>query len=142
MRAADSNPNRVVYDTNILISAYLWKGLPRKALELARTSRCQLVISNETLYECIRVLASPKFGLAPEEIVPMVNDLTSFAIFVPLRSHITVIEADPSDNIFLGLAVDARAGYIVSGDKHLLRLRSYRKIQILSVSRFVQQLVQ
>jgi len=142
MRAADSNPNRVVYDTNILISAYLWKGLPRQALELARTSRCQLVICNETLYEFIRVLGNPKFGLAPEEIVPIVNDLTSFALFVPLRSHITVIEADPSDNVFLGLAVDAGAGYIVSGDKHLLRLRSYRNIQILGVTQFVRQLIQ
>ena len=113
MRTEDSSPDRVVFDTNILISAYLWKGLPRKALELARSGQCQLVISNETLHEFVRVLAYPKFGLAPEEIAPIVNDLTSFALFVPVRSHITVIEADPTDNVFLGLAVDAGAHYIL-----------------------------
>lgn len=138
MRAVDSNPKRVVFDTNVLISAYLWKGLPRNALEIARSGHCQLVVSKETLRELIRVLASPKFGFTPEEIALIVNDLTSFSLVVPKRTHLAVIEVDPSDNVFLSLAVDAGACCIVSGDQHLLGLRRYREIRIVRVAEFVR----
>ncbi len=139
MRAEASSPDRVVFDTNVLISAYLWQGPPRKALELARSGRCLLVISNEALREFVRVLAYSKFGLTPREIAPILEDLMSMALFVPVRSHIEVIKADPTDNVFVGLAVDSGARYIVSGDRHLLDLRKYRSIEIITVARFVRR---
>ncbi|MBI3595740.1 MAG: putative toxin-antitoxin system toxin component, PIN family [Nitrospirae bacterium] len=141
MRAEDSSPDRVVFDTNVLISAYLWQGPPRKALELARSGRCQLVISNEALREFVRVLAYSKFGLTPREIAPILEDLMSIALFVPVRSRIAAIKADPTDNVFVGLAVDSGARYIVSGDRHLLDLRKYRSIEIITVARFIRRFI-
>ncbi|MBI5379880.1 MAG: putative toxin-antitoxin system toxin component, PIN family [Nitrospirae bacterium] len=131
-----SSSKRVVFDTNVLISAYLWEGLPRKALEIARSGQCRLVVSKETLRELIRVLASDKFGFAPEEIALIINDVSSFSLVVPRRTRLAVIETDPSDNVFLGLAVDAGACCIVSGDHHLLTLQRYRGIKIVRVAEF------
>ena len=78
-------PERVIFDTNVLISGYLWTGPPRRALEHARRGRYTLLISQQTIEEFIRILGYPKFGLTAEEIVPILADLASFAEFVEVR---------------------------------------------------------
>jgi hypothetical protein len=71
---------RAVFDTDILISGYLWKGPPRQAIEKVRDKECNLLVSKETIAELIRVLAYRKFGLSPEEIQPIIEDL-----LIPVR---------------------------------------------------------
>ncbi len=56
---------------------------------------------------------------------------------VDVTSRIDTIKVDPSDNAFLECAVDGRADYIVSGDRHLLGLGTYRGIQIISPREFL-----
>jgi len=129
---------RVVFDTNILISGYLWKGAPRRALDRVRAGQWVLLSSKDTMAEFIRVLAYEKFGLEPAEIEPLIADLRRISEFVQVRSKVQVIEEDLTDNIFLNLAVDGKADIIVSGDRHLLRLKEYRGVLILPVSRFLQ----
>ena len=94
---------KVVFDTNVLISGYLWKGLARRALEKVRSREWALLISNDAIDELIRVLAYDKFGLKPEEIEPIVRDLTEISEFVEVRTQIQIIEDDPTDNIFLDI---------------------------------------
>jgi putative PIN family toxin of toxin-antitoxin system len=89
--------------------------------------------------EFIRVLAYEKFGLEPAEIEPLIADLRRISEFVQVRSKVQVIKEDLTDNIFLNLAVDGKADIIVSGDRHLLRLKEYRGVLILPVSRFLQE---
>ena len=65
---------RVVCDTNVLISGYLWKGAVRRMLDLVRTGRQWTLLSSaDTINEFIRVLAYPKFGLIPAEIEPFIT---------------------------------------------------------------------
>lgn len=59
---------RVVFDTNVLISAYLWPSIPRTALDIARSGRSILVSAQPAIEEFVRVLGYRKFGLSPEEI--------------------------------------------------------------------------
>ena len=128
---------KVVFDTNVLISGYLWKGLARRALEKVRSREWALLISNDAIDELIRVLAYDKFGLKPEEIEPIVRDLTEISEFVEVRTQIQIIEDDPTDNIFLALAIDGGADVIVSGDHHLLDLEEFEGIPIIPTRKFL-----
>lgn len=65
------------------------------------------------------------------------NSLRSNAEFVKTHSDALVITVDPADNIFLECAVDGNADYIISGDKHLLDLKTYSDIQILNPKAFL-----
>jgi putative PIN family toxin of toxin-antitoxin system len=128
---------RVVVDTNVLISGYLWKGTARRVLDLVRAEPWTLLSSSATLQEFIRVLAYEKFALTPAEIAPFIDDLRQVSEFVHVKSKLHPIVADPTDNIFLNLAVDGNANVIVYGDRHLLELKAFQSIAILSVRAFL-----
>jgi putative PIN family toxin of toxin-antitoxin system len=128
---------RVVFDTNILISGYLWKGSSRKAIEKVRQKQWVHLISDETVNELIRVLAYSKFGLTPAEMEPIIHDLLDISEHVNVKSKLNIISADPTDNIFLNLALDGQATVIVSGDHHLLDVKRFRDIPIISVRNFL-----
>ena len=129
---------RVVFDTNILISGYLWKGPPRQAIEKVRDKEWTLLISKETTDELIRVLAYRKFSLSPEEIQPIVEDLFRISEIIEVTTKVTAIRTDLTDNMFLALAVDGSAEVIVSGDHHLLDIRQFADVPIIRVRRFLQ----
>ena len=129
---------RVVFDTNILISGYLWKGPPRQAIEKVRKNEWSLLVSKESIDELIRVLAYHKFGLSPEEIQPITEDLFQISEFVEVTTQDSAIRSDLTDNMFLALAVDGRAEVIVSGDHHLLDIRQYSGVPIIRVRQFLQ----
>ncbi len=129
---------RAVFDTNVLISAYLWPGTPRTALDIVRSGRCTLVSALQALEEFVRVLGYRKFGFSPDEIAPLVDDLESLATLVRPRHTVRVITRDPTDNLFLEIALQGRCTALVSGDRHLLELRRYRTVRILTPAEFVQ----
>lgn len=128
---------RVVFDTNVLISGYLWNGPARKALEKARAGEITLLISRSTVKELIRVLAYEKFGLTPMEIQPIVEDLKNISEFVEVTTHVEAIKSDPTENIFLALAIDGHAEAIVSGDHHLLDIKTFKGIPIMGIRKFL-----
>lgn len=129
--------SRVVPDTNITISATFWRGHPRLIFDLARQGRVTLLSSPPIQAELIRVLSYPKFGLAAAELLPIVNDIRNLVESVDVRSKIDVICEDPTDNVFLECALDGGANYVVSGDHHLLALREYRGIKIVTARDFL-----
>ena len=129
---------RAVFDTNVLISAYLWPGIPRKALDMIRSGRSMLVSAQPAIEEYVRVLGYRKFGLSPEEIAPLVDDLTSLSTIVYPRHTVDVVTRDPTDNLFLEIALQGKCTVLVSGDRHLLDLRRYRRIRILTPAEFVR----
>ncbi len=130
--------DRAVFDTNILISAYLWPGTPRAALAIIRSGQCRLFSSPDAIREFVRVLAYPKLGLRAEEITPIVDDLTSLATIVQPGREISVIRADPTDNVFLSIALEAGCEVMVSGDRHLLELKGVEGVRIVRAAAFVR----
>ena len=130
--------SKVVLDTNILISGYLFGGIPRKIIELGRKGEIEILTSDDSEKELIRVLGYEKFGLESDEILLIIQDFKSFAVEVDIFQKIDVIEKDETDNIFLELAVCGDAEYIVSGDKHLLRLGQYSTIEIIPARRYLE----
>jgi len=130
---------KVVLDTNVLVSALLFKGELSKLLSLLKQRKCILLFSEETLNEIIRVLHYPKFALTEKEIDYLLqSEILSYAKIVE-----TVLKfnkeacRDREDQKFLELAVSAKADYIISGDKDLLDLKKINKIRILSPNEFL-----
>ncbi len=78
-----------------------------------------------------------KFGLSDQEAAQILLDFSTFTKLISTSQRITVIEDDPDDDKFIECAVSSRSIFIVSGDKHLLNLKSYDDIKILKASDFL-----
>ena len=128
----------LVFDTNVLISGYLWNGAPRQAIQLIKSGDFDLLYCRGSIDEIVRVL-SVKFKLNAIEIYRIVLDIKSMGKNIGISSREHPISEDPSDNLFINLAIDGNAKIIVSGDSHLLKLKEYRGIEIISVAEFLKR---
>ena len=127
---------RVVADINVFISALMFGGLPGTFLDLALLQSFLLVTSPALLDELDEKLRL-KFGLSPNDADLVRAQLQSSAVVVKPTVILAVIKDDPDDNRVLECAAAGEANYIVSGDRHLLQLRSYEGIPILTVRQFM-----
>ncbi len=134
---------KLVVDTNVMISGLLWGGPPNRILRWVRDGLILSLACESTINELKRVIQYQRFAkrltalktTSPEAIAYTMNLVT----FVPNPQGIPqTISDDPFDNIFLALASENRAHMIVSGDHHLLDLKEYGSIQILTPSLAVQ----
>lgn len=130
---------RVVADTNIYISALMFGGLPGGFLDLAFKDGFQLVISPTLLDELDEKLLM-KFRLSSNDADLVRQRLEAAAHLVSTVSTLAVIKADPDDDRVLECAIAGRADYIVSGDRHLLKLRTYENIPIVTVRNFMDSI--
>ena len=136
---------KVVIDTNQFVSSVINKrGPSAELLDAWRNHHFVLILSTSILDELKRVLLYPhifkKYKLTQSEIDFLVNLLEHDAIMVSGSLEVNIVKDDPDDNKFLACALEAEADYIVSGDSHLLSLKSYKDISILSVNEFLQVL--
>jgi putative PIN family toxin of toxin-antitoxin system len=128
---------KVVFDTNVYISAILTSGTPRKILNLAREEKFNLFISEPVLLEVERVLRL-KVKLDSFKISIILDSIRDISIFVSPSFTLSVVERDKSDDRILECALEAKADYIISGDSHLLSLKEYQGIKILSPVEFLK----
>lgn len=133
---------KAVLDTNVLISAVIATGTPHEIVVAGYTNEYQIVASVPTLMEFRKTLQKypERFGLNDEEIQTEVETLRYFAEFVVPDEEITAVEADPDDDKFLEAAVAGNTDYVVSGDQHLLDLKSFRGIDIVTPREFFEVL--
>jgi putative PIN family toxin of toxin-antitoxin system len=127
---------RVVADTNILISALIFGGLPGSLLALAFLRSFQLVTSPVLLDELDETLRL-KFGLSEGDADQARARLEGTALVVRPEMILKVVNDDPDDDRILECALAGEADYIVSGDKHLLKLGSYQGISIVTAREFM-----
>jgi putative PIN family toxin of toxin-antitoxin system len=130
---------KVVLDTNVLISAILFGGKPRKILEKAIHGEIRLCLSEPILEELSGVLRRSKFDYSLEKVQTLLTELTSIADFVNPSQIIRLVLEDPDDNRILECAVEAKASYIITGDFHLLKLSRYRDIEIVNAFTFLEK---
>ena len=130
-------PN-LVFDTNILISGYLWRGKPRQAIQLVKSGALRLLYCAESMDELVRVF-SKKFEMTTAEIYRVILDIKSLGRNINISSREQPISEDPTDNLFINLAIDGNARVIVSGDSHLLKLKGYNGIEIIRVNEFLKR---
>ncbi|MFH1054470.1 MAG: putative toxin-antitoxin system toxin component, PIN family [Candidatus Altiarchaeota archaeon] len=135
---------KVVFDTNTLISGLLFWGNEADLLRVVDEGAVKLCVSDEMLRELDRVLSYERIkryvdlsGRSKEEYLEKIVHL---AELVHPKNHVHVVAADPSDNHILECAVEAGAEYIVSGDSHLLELKSYKGVRVVSSKRMLEVL--
>jgi putative PIN family toxin of toxin-antitoxin system len=120
----------------------LWGGKPAEIIRAAEQGKVRLVISEEIVREISQVLNYPKLskiyrleGLCHEELIEAVLKIVRF---VKVTEAVKVVLEHPADDKFIECALEAKAQYLVSGDKHLLNGGTFKKIQIVSVNEFLQ----
>ena len=123
---------KVVFDTNILVSALVFPGgRGEAALGCIVEEKDQLVISKPILDELLGILAS-KFSRDAEELAHVAVFLSDLALSVKPRRRLQVVKDEP-DNRILECALAGHAEAIVTGDHALLSLGEHRKVRIISL---------
>lgn len=128
---------RVVFDTNVLVSALAFPGgRGEEALQRIVDERDVLILSKPIVDELLGVLAR-KFSRDAEELAHTAVFLTALAVMAKPTRRLRVVK-DEADNRILECAVAGRADAIVTGDQGLLGLREYRGIRLLSLRDYLQ----
>lgn len=133
---------RVTLDTNVLMSGILWDGEASKLLRLVEQKKIQCFLSMEILAEYDKAIHG-------DEIIDKVKDYTiriKYAIIkiieicsiVEPKTKILAIKEDPDDNKILECAIEAKVDYIITYDKHILKLEEFSGIKIVSPSEFLK----
>lgn len=131
---------RVVFDTNIVVSALLFADGNLKWLRaIWRQGYWIPVVSQDTVKELLRVLAYPKFRLTPDEQNDLLTDFLPYVDTVvvhPDKKSKLPICRDKTDQKFLLLAEQAGAGYLITGDTDLLALNDQTDFSIITPAEF------
>lgn len=134
---------RVVIDTNVVISAFVFRaGRLAWLREALLGQRVTAIVSDETLGELVRVLAYPKLGLEPELREAILTHFMEHAETIKgarTRARLPTCR-DPHDEMFLRLAYAAKADALVTGDDDLLSLAAQSRIPILTTAVFAQSI--
>ena len=133
--------SRVVFDTNVVVSALLFSaGRLAWLREAWRTGRAIPLVSRDTTQELIRVLGYPKFRLTAEEQRTLLADYLPFAEIVATPKARRLPDCrDPGDVPFLHLAAVAQADALVTGDEDLLALKRRFRIPVMTAEEFRSQ---
>jgi len=125
---------RVVFDTNVLVAALLWRGVPHKLLQRVRDGDVVLVTSPALLEELDDVLRRTKFAAiltkAETSAAGLLSTVRLLAALIEPTPLDSPVCCDPDDDQILALAGSAGADLIVSSDNDLLRLGSFAGIAI------------
>lgn len=135
---------KAVIDTSVMLSVAFPRGeLARELRNMIADGAFTLVTSKEIMAELYRVIHYPRIL---KQFKPSKNDIDEFIGMVMEKSLITrgqykidKIKDDPTDDIFLACAMEAKADYIVSRDPHLRNLKHFHGIKIIDVKAFVER---
>jgi len=130
---------RVVLDTNVLVSALVGHGKSRRLLTKLFEGH-EIVSSKQMLAELEDVLSRRKFGFTRHQLDEFLLIMVRRSIVATVMECAEIITEDPDDDVVLATALEGEAGYIVSGDKHLLRLKEFKGIKIVTVGETLELL--
>lgn len=129
---------KVVIDTNVFISAFVFGGNALEIIRLFLKGNIEVYISPFILEEVTRILRE-KFLWEELKIEKLLQLVKSKAKVVYPQVKVSIIKSKDDDNRILECALESKADYIVSGDKrHILLLKELEGIKIVSVSEFLE----
>lgn len=127
---------RIVLDTNILISAYVFGGKPETVFNKVVEEELQSIASQVLVSELLDVLRK-KFRVSKSRILEIKEEIENMSEMV-FPTETLRITKDDDDNRVLEAAVEGECNYIITGDKELLNLGAYRGIKILTAAQFLK----
>lgn len=128
----------VVLDTNVVLAAYLTKGAASKIVAKWSEGFFELLVSDEIVKEYLRILLSQ--NIDPSLVSELNYQLDKYAKLIQPKKKLVIVKEDPDDDKFFECAVEGKARYIVSNDKHLLRVGNYKGVMVLSIQQFLKQI--
>lgn len=129
---------KVVIDTNVFISAFVFGGKPLEIIKLLLKDKIELYISPFSINELIKILRE-KFDWEEDKIDKVLDILKLKAIEIYPKIKVSLIKEKKDDNNILECALEGRVDYIISGDKrHILPLKEFEGIKIVSVNEFLE----
>jgi putative PIN family toxin of toxin-antitoxin system len=130
---------RILLDTNVYISAILFKGKPRQILQELVDERVTAFTSNEILKELEDSLSKPKFKFTNDFVqivLTEIRDITKLISTSPLKNYLDL--RDRNDYHILEAAFSAKIDYLITGDKDLLSLKKISEFKIVSPEEFLR----
>lgn len=127
---------RVVLDTNVYLSGIIFGGNSRHILDLIINKKIIAFSSPAILLEISKKLQK-KFSWSKDQILITIKTLSKTVTVVNPQEKLSIVKSDKSDNKIIEVAVEARTNYIVTGDKHLLQIRKYQNVKIVSPAHFL-----
>ena len=128
---------KIVIDTNVVVSGIFFGGYPRQIVEAVgerRLAACATAEIVEEYEEIIEEMIRRKQGhIQLDVLTPFVSGLELMESGTKVR-----ISRDPDDDKFIECSIDAKALFIVSGDKDLLDIERYGKIKIITAAQFCE----
>ena len=122
---------KVTVDTNFLISATQWDySVAHKLLKKFILLDTGIFTTQDILDETAEVLERD-FKYNKDEVKNIIEKILLFAKLVETKQEVDVIKDDPDDNKVIECAVESSSDYIVTYDKHLLKLKGYKGIRIM-----------
>jgi len=134
-----ANPIKIILDTNIIISGIGFGGKPRKILHLVLDDKIKAVTSPILLAELEDVIVK-KFQKLITQLDPINKRIRERFIIVKPRKSLHAVR-DDDDNRVLEAAIEGKCSYIVTGDRDLLDLKTFRKIKIVAPDTFLSEML-
>jgi uncharacterized protein len=128
---------RLVLDTNVVLSALLWEGAPKRLLLLARDESVSLITSAPLLDELNGILSRRKFEkkiVGSQQPIDQLIDLYVDQVTVVRPAFVPRLAPDPDDDVVIGTAIAGKADLIVTGDHALLSVNEFGGVRIVSVA--------
>lgn len=134
---------KVVIDTNVFVSAVVNPhGKPAQLLRSCFAGEYLPMTSPSILREFEKVLKSPrlkeKYNLTNQSIRDLLSKFRKVACVTKDLFRLKVVEEDPADDKFLACALEGKADFLVSGNRHLLGLGKYYSVRVVSVENFLK----
>jgi putative PIN family toxin of toxin-antitoxin system len=129
---------KIVLDANVFISSFFWSGNPRIVLGRVIAGIDELFITKEILDEIYDVIRRPKFHVDEDEINYFINSIEEIANKIVPKVRIKNGSRDKTDNKYIACGITAHVDYILSGDIHLLELKEYAEIKIITVKNYLE----
>jgi len=127
---------KIVLDINILISATLWEGsVAQKVLSKCIEQEIKIYTSKEILLEYEKVLIRD-FKYSKKEVISIIKYILEYIELATPKEQINIIKDDPADNKIIECAVETSAEFIITYDKHLLKILEYKNIKIITPEEF------
>lgn len=129
---------KVVIDTNVVVSAFGWGGKPADIIRLITSGKVLNFTSIEMLAELKKVVGYSRLAFSETLQAEIIEIMFNASSIVERHELVNIIDDDTEDNKILECAISAGAEFVVSGDKHLLTLKSFEGIKIVTPEEFIK----
>jgi uncharacterized protein len=132
---------RVVFDTNVIVSAVLYEeSLPALLLSLGLEDKMRFFVSPALLNEYETVLKRPRFKLGHKETEDLIEKIKQKAVRVTPTQEVRILEADETDNRILECAAKGKADFVITGNKRHFPFEEFKGIKKVTPREFINRI--